>query len=1192
MQTTLLSVAIALILALVAALVGPMMVDWGRFRPSIEAEASRLTGTPVRVTGEIDASILPSPVVVLRGLEVGPAHAGSSVRARSLTVELNLGALIRGEWRAQELHLVGPEFNLGIDGSGNLSLPPISPGFDTDQLSIERLNIEDGRGVLADSRSGARVTLEKLWFNGDVRSLAGPFKGEGAFVVGADLYAYRVAAGRAEQGSLKLRLNIDPLEKPLAVEADGTLGFSGAPRFEGAITVSRPAGIALPNGQTFASDPWRLTSKLKASAASALFEGIEFQYGPEERAVRLAGTAELKFGDKPRFEGVLAASQIDLDRAFAAPNGRQLPFAALKTLGDSFSGAVRPSFPARLGVSIDTLTLAGATIQNLRGDLRSDGEAWNLEGFELRVPGLTQLNLSGRLDLAPGRIGFTGPVSVDSSNPSALMAWLEGGPQAPTRMRPFRARSDVTLASEKIAFDRLSAEIDRKSVQGRFAYSWAAGEKPARLDADLNATELDVDALMAFADAARGATTFETPREVTLGLGVDRAVVAGVDASNVSARFRRDTTGLHVERLSIGNIGGNSIDASGRIDATASPPQGALNVRIDARSLSGVIALAEKFMPQSADWARRIAERMPQAQLNGTLALEPSGAAKLALDGRSGDLRLNFRAESSRGAVAALGDLQSLADSTLRLDTKVSSDKGAAVLDLLNLGSVVAVDPNRPAQLSIAANGAPASLAVDARLAGGNLDISAKGTADLRAETKRADLTLTVANADLRPMRRGAEPWPASLNGKLTVTGHSLALDNFSGKFGGVPAQGKLALDFTQALRIDGQVEAESLDAPAVFASLVGTSPARDGRAWSGEPFARMIFERGEGRIDLKAARTTIAPALTLQKTHAILTLSPTQISLTDVEGNLAGGDAKGQLTVQRRGDGILASGRLLLSNADAAVLLPAEGKPAMSGRVALQLDVEGNGMSPQAVIDSLAGNGLVSLTRGQIAAMNPKVFDIATRSVDQGAAIDMRKIGEVATGALENGPLAIPVAEGVITIAHGQIRMTNLVTRAEGADLSLTGNVDLSEQRLNARLALSGSNDAAQGTGDRPPVSVFLSGPIASPKRTVDVSALTAWLTLRAVELQSKQIEALEERRRASVGSQTPSDDQRTLAAPPTTQKEAPPLPPAIDVPPLPGVSEQKPARAPATRVQRTAPQPRPTPAKPLQLLPASPHD
>ena len=56
LQTTLLGLAIAIILALVAALVGPLLIDWGNHRSLFEAEASRLIGVNVRVTGAIDAA--------------------------------------------------------------------------------------------------------------------------------------------------------------------------------------------------------------------------------------------------------------------------------------------------------------------------------------------------------------------------------------------------------------------------------------------------------------------------------------------------------------------------------------------------------------------------------------------------------------------------------------------------------------------------------------------------------------------------------------------------------------------------------------------------------------------------------------------------------------------------------------------------------------------------------------------------------------------------------------------------------------------------------------------------------------------------------------------------------------------------------------------------------------------------------
>jgi uncharacterized protein involved in outer membrane biogenesis len=56
LQTTLLGLAIALILALLAALVGPYFVDWNQFRPQFEAEASRIIGAPVRVGGKLAAA--------------------------------------------------------------------------------------------------------------------------------------------------------------------------------------------------------------------------------------------------------------------------------------------------------------------------------------------------------------------------------------------------------------------------------------------------------------------------------------------------------------------------------------------------------------------------------------------------------------------------------------------------------------------------------------------------------------------------------------------------------------------------------------------------------------------------------------------------------------------------------------------------------------------------------------------------------------------------------------------------------------------------------------------------------------------------------------------------------------------------------------------------------------------------------
>jgi large subunit ribosomal protein L24 len=1228
-QTTLLGLAIAVILALVTALVGPFLIDWGRFRPVIEAEASRLLGAPVRVTGPIEGALLPTPSLTLHGIEIG-APDDRRLRARVLSVEFSLGPLIRGEVRAAEMHLVGPEVNLGINSAGRLTMPKLAASFDPDALSIDHLNIEDGHAVLSDNRSGSRVVLDKLRFDGDLRSLAGPFKGDGAFVIAGEPYAYRVAAGRAgDNGAVKLRLNVDPSNRPFAIDADGALSFDGGePRFEGSFNIARLAGIALASGQTVTNDPWRLGTRIKAAATSALLEQVEFQYGPEERAVKLTGTAELKFGNKPRFDGVLSARQVDLDRAMPSSEAtRRLPLTAIKLLGDAFSGALGPSIPARIGISVDALTLAGATLQAVRGDLATEGEAWNLDGFEFRAPGLTQVNLSGRLDLAAKRLGFVGPVSIDSRDPSALVAWLEGGADASAAaMKPLRARGELTLGSEKFAIDRLRAEIDRKSVEGRLAYTWSVEGQPPRLEAELNAAELDLDALMSFADAARGATTFEMPREVTLGIDIDRATIAGIEARQVSARLRRDGNGLQVERFSVADLGGTSFDARGQIETASLAPRGRMNLTLDARNLDGVVALAAKFAPDAAEPLRRMAPSLSPAKLSATLSLEGAGAgttAKLAIEGRSGAMRLSLLGDVSRdSAEVAKGELAALMSADVRLQGKLDADDGDALFALLNLDKILAVD-KRPGQLTLAANGPlGGEFQVDSRLVAGGFDASAAGTMRFTGEGPKGNLRVAVAAADLQPLRQGpvsrtAEPLPATLTGNLTIAGSSLALDDFSGAFAGTGLRGRLGVVLAQPLRVEGRIEADALDASAAIAAAIGMANSGRGRAdvsaWSQEPFAQGLFADAAGRIEFTTTQAAFTPALVLRQARGVAKFSRSEIAFTDLEGSLADGGLTGELVFNKSGAGTSVRAHFRLAESDAGALLGGE-TPAVRGRLAAQLDIEGTGLSPAALVGSLAGNGTISLEGGQFASLDPKIFDVVARAVDGGLTPDTAKVSEIADAALKSGSLVVSSAEGVITISAGQVRLANTIAQAEGAGLILAANVDLTEKSLNARLTLSGHRGTAASL-EVPVVFVSLKGPMTEPKRTVDLSALAAWLTLRSIEQQSKRLEALESQSResgageaalpavpggqgsgspsASIGSDAVNTPEgQRLRDEPLKSNAAPALPPPITVRPAPGSaaghSAPQPARPPVQPRVGAAVTRKPAPPKPM--VPALP--
>ena len=239
MQTTLLGLAIAFIIALIAALVGPYFIDWNQFRPQFEAEATRIIGAPVRVGGKLDARLLPAPSLQLRSVVVGGANDLGKVRADKLDVEFSLGSLMRGEVRATELTINGLSLDLGLDAKGRIDWPATTGTVNLGSLAIDRLNLT-GRIALHDAASRSTLELNDIAFSGDVRSLAGSVRGDGNFMLSGTRYPFRVSSGQGPDGNgTRVHLNIDPGQRALAIDLDGVLNFDArAPRFEGAMTLA------------------------------------------------------------------------------------------------------------------------------------------------------------------------------------------------------------------------------------------------------------------------------------------------------------------------------------------------------------------------------------------------------------------------------------------------------------------------------------------------------------------------------------------------------------------------------------------------------------------------------------------------------------------------------------------------------------------------------------------------------------------------------------------------------------------------------------------------------------------------------------------------------------------------------------------------------------------------------------------
>ncbi len=1127
MQTTLLGLALAIILALVSALVAPLVVNWSHYRSSFEQEASRLVGLNVRVNGAIAARILPSPRIELRDVEVGQAGR-PQVRAVAVELDLGLGSLLRGEVRATEVHLVGPQINVALDRSGAIDWPVPSPSFRPDALTISRLNVEDGRVILADAASGARVTLQKLWFSGDIRSFIGPFHGEGAFVVGDELYGYRISGSRFEEnGGFKVKLGVDPSNRPLTTEIDGTFTFDrGLPQFEGTLALARPVGVALARGERVMSDPWQLTGKVRATSSSASLQDLALQYGPEERAVNLSGKADLTFGEHPRVDGTISARQIDVDRALANPDvTHRPPLIMIKGFFETFVAMVKPPLPGRIAVAIDAVTVGGTTLQSLHGNMRFDGKSWGFKDFTFRAPGFTEVSLSGQLDNGPQGLSFSGPAKLESGDLKTLVAWLEGRKEPLAGLsETLSARGEITISSNRFILDRLSAALDRENVQGRLAYTWAAGDKQATLDGELHAPTLDVDALTAFAKAALSDSALEFPRQAALVLDVGQATFAGVDARMINARVKYDSGILHIDRLSIGDLGGAALDISGRIDELSSQPRGRITLDLDARTLAGLTNIVRRLVPQVGDAFRPFNDRLAPAKIHAALTVDRasggSSTAKFELGGDLGATRLALNGD-------ATGDPMHLPAAVLHVAGRLDADDGEALVRLFSLDRVLAVD-QLPGQLTLSASGQlDGAVRVNGLAAAGGFSAAVDGALHLSAQqVPTGSLQIKASAADLRPLHRAMTGQPGiavatTASAIVGFAGAEVSLTDLTIAVGKSSMRGHLDLKLGKPLAVNGDIAADDVDAAAVSAMLFGLPSAASPSipAWSHEPIAAGAFGQANGAVTFKFDRAALTPAWVARDLKGVARFQPSQIALNDLGGGFAGGRFTGEVIVSRDAEDFAVRGNLELAGANAAKVL-GPGKSAVDGVIAVKLHGEGSGANADALVGSLHGGGTIVLSNGSLAGVvDPAAFDAAIRAADQSTAIDAQKIKSAVSAVVDSGRLAVPQASADVTIAAGQIHLAKTVVDAQdGARLSLDGMLDLNSLAIDAHMTLSGQPAANALIPARPELGINVKGPLPAPERQLDVSSLVAWLSLRAAELQTRRLESIEANRRDEV--------------------------------------------------------------------------
>ena len=207
-------------------------MNWDSYRASFEAEASRILGHKVEVTGFEKATILPSPSLTFTDVKVFGDDGAEIMTVGHFDVEIELMPLLQGQIRVVSMTLEKPVVHIDVDTAGGIAWMRRAKApepFDPEKVVLDSVSIRDGTLVYQDARTGVAQRFDGIRADINARALNGPWHVSGFYLDQGNQVEFRASTGRVlDDGRLRVKVDFSPARWPVTVGADGVLGIDPA----------------------------------------------------------------------------------------------------------------------------------------------------------------------------------------------------------------------------------------------------------------------------------------------------------------------------------------------------------------------------------------------------------------------------------------------------------------------------------------------------------------------------------------------------------------------------------------------------------------------------------------------------------------------------------------------------------------------------------------------------------------------------------------------------------------------------------------------------------------------------------------------------------------------------------------------------------------------------------------------------
>lgn len=568
----------AFVVAIVcAALIAPSFVDWNARRDDLGRRIGAILGIDVEITGDMTASLLPSPHFEISQVRLAPRPEGAArgddeARIGQMEVRVATGPLLSGRVVVERVTLSDVRANWTVDADGRSAWDGLSERMATPPESLNFENVEIRRASLIrrDARDGSAHRFEMSEGRLAADSPLGPYHVTGAIAVDGVEFQGELTTGRFARGiAAPVRLN---LAQPggdaslrvagiITADAEGRRRFSGEARAEGGNLAAASLPIlaaiddrALPPKAL--DRPFSIKASVEATTTRVVFDDVDARLGED------AATGAIAFdldGPTPSARAILAVSRIDLDAWNAGAGGVRLPSPPA-----GINGGVE--------LTIDALTRRGGAARRVRLDARLVDGTLFVDRLAALMPGGADLSASGTLRVADGGPRLDARLELNADNLRSTLDWagLDGSAVPADRLRRVSLATTLRATPERLEASELDVRLDTSRVEGGFTVT--RGSRPS-IGIRLGVDRLNLDAYLpdptAFVERARAALAGV---DLGLDLTVHDADAGGVGIKDARLSLVAANGNVDLREASAADVQGSRVRVFGHPPLSADGP--------------------------------------------------------------------------------------------------------------------------------------------------------------------------------------------------------------------------------------------------------------------------------------------------------------------------------------------------------------------------------------------------------------------------------------------------------------------------------------------------------------------------------------------------------------------------------------------------------------------------------------------